>query len=479
MNADQTPEQVAPRSLDAIAAAFAARGLLATPEATRALDEARTRAALTLAAGDNGSSTAGLASAPFAGALLIELLVGRDADADADADALRGLAAELARLGVLQLALLREALRTPALLTLDPGQARLVALRALAVCAPVRHVSVFWQDSVGGAECRAHVGAGSSSPAARRLARALTAGEHGAFSTAGEMVGAAILRAGDPVAALVARCRRDATASAVAFLAEACAPLAVTLERDTRLASSATAERMLLQASERRLTRLGYDLHDGPLQELLLVGEDLALLRRQLAVVLEGRRGRELLGGRLDDLDARLLALERGLRGISSSVHSGVLVTQPFRDALRDLLEQFGARTGIDPTLECDGELDSISTSQRLAVLSVLGEALNNVREHGRANAVHVAIALTREGLRASVRDDGRGFEVESELIRAARNGRMGLAGMHERVRLLDGHCRVESRPGGPTEVTLALPRWQGSVVGADDGAAAAGAERR
>ena len=45
---------------------------------------------------------------------------------------------------------------------------------------------------------------------------------------------------------------------------------------------------MLLQASERRLTRLGYDLHDGPLQELLLVGEDLSLFRTQLAVVLEG-----------------------------------------------------------------------------------------------------------------------------------------------------------------------------------------------
>jgi signal transduction histidine kinase len=201
------------------------------------------------------------------------------------------------------------------------------------------------------------------------------------------------------------------------------------------------------------------------LQELLLVGEDLALFRRQLAIVLEGRRGKEVLGGRLDDLDARLVGLERGLRRISSSVHSDVLVGRPFRDALRDLLEPFEARSGIEPTLLCDGDLESISTSQRLAVLNVVGEALNNVREHGQASAVSVTITLDRDGLRARVRDDGRGFDVESELLRAARSGHMGLAGMHERVRLLDGHCRVDSRAGGPTEVTLALPRWRAPVA--------------
>jgi two-component system sensor histidine kinase DegS len=278
------------------------------------------------------------------------------------------------------------------------------------------------------------------------------------------MQAVAILRAGEPVGALVAR-RRGGRERTAAFLAEARTPLAAIVERESLLASNAASERMLLAASERRLTRLGFDLHDGPLQELLLVGEDLALFRRQLAIVLEGRRGKEVLGGRLDDLDARLVGLERGLRRISSSVHSDVLVGRPFREALRDLLEPFTARTGIEPTLRCDGDLESISTSQRLAVLNVVGEALNNVREHGEASAVSVTITLHRDGLRARVRDDGRGFDVESELLRAARSGHMGLAGMHERVRLLDGHCRVDSRAGGPTEVTLALPRWHAPVV--------------
>ncbi len=264
-----------------------------------------------------------------------------------------------------------------------------------------------------------------------------------------------------PAAALVARPARGAGAVTVALLAEAAAPLASILERETLLALGAASERALLQASERRLTRLGFDLHDGPLQELLLVGEELALFREQLGVVLEGRRGKELLGGRLDDLDARLLALERGLRRISSAVHAGVVDSRPFAEAFEHLLAPFEARTGFAPDARLDGDLDAISQSQRMAVLSVIGEALSNVREHSAASAVAISVVADADGLRARVWDDGRGFDVEAELLRAARRGHMGLAGVYERVRLLGGHCRIESRPGGPSEIAIALPRWQ------------------
>ena len=67
----------------------------------------------------------------------------------------------------------------------------------------------------------------------------------------------------------------------------------------------------------------------------------------------------------------------------------------------------------------------------------------------------------------AQIVDDGRGFEVAKTLIRAAKRGRLGLVGMGERVRLLGGSFDVDSRPGGPTSISLVLPRWQ-PVAAAD-----------
>jgi signal transduction histidine kinase len=218
----------------------------------------------------------------------------------------------------------------------------------------------------------------------------------------------------------------------------------------------------LLEAADRRLTRLGFDLHDGPLQELLLLGEDMRMFREQLASVLGAREEARLLRGRLEDLEARSVALERGLRQISAATGASAPTDQPFAEALRELVEAFAARTGIGPDVRVEGAPAGMSASQRIALLSVVGEALNNIREHGRTvSRVEIAIQLAADGVGARVRDDGCGFDVEAALLDAAQRGRIGLAGIYERVRLLDGECVVESKPGGPTTVSLKLPRWE------------------
>jgi signal transduction histidine kinase len=221
----------------------------------------------------------------------------------------------------------------------------------------------------------------------------------------------------------------------------------------------------LVEGGDRRLTRLGFDLHDGPLQELLLLGEDLRMFRGQLTSVLGEHERAELLRGRLDDLDARLIALEQGLRRISTAVHASFLAEGPFDQAVQELTDAFSQRTGLVPSLRVEGDPARMSPSQRIALLSVVREALNNVREHARdVHEVELEIAIDEDGVTARVHDDGCGFDVEAALLDAAQHGRIGLAGIHERVRLLGGECVVESKPGGPTVVSLTLPRWEPST---------------
>jgi signal transduction histidine kinase len=61
--------------------------------------------------------------------------------------------------------------------------------------------------------------------------------------------------------------------------------------------------------------------------------------------------------------------------------------------------------------------------------------------------------------------DDGRGFVVEDGMLQAGRAGRMGLAGMLERVRLLGGVCDIISAPGHGTTVSLTIARWVAQPV--------------
>jgi signal transduction histidine kinase len=112
-------------------------------------------------------------------------------------------------------------------------------------------------------------------------------------------------------------------------------------------------------------------------------------------------------------------------------------------------------------TLEVSGDLDSMTASQRIALYRIVQEGLSNVREHSGAKEVRIRVHESVRGTEAQIVDDGRGFEVAKTLIRAAKRGRLGLVGMGERVRLLGGSFDVDSRPGGPTTLSLLLPHWQ------------------
>jgi signal transduction histidine kinase len=376
--------------------------------------------------------------------------------------------------GLRSTALAREALRAPGVLTLGPAVAVEAQLGLLAAFAPLRDASLWTLAATGPATgrvcCVHHIGDSPPSRGMRALARALLAGETTETSARAELFGVCIERSHQPVAALVGRAAPRQRDRCRALMREALPTLGVVLERDAVLARNATSERALAQAGERRLTRLGFDLHDGPLQEIALLAEDLRLLREQLGHVLGDRAEAELMQGRLDDLHARLAALEMALRRISTSVHASVLADRPFATAVRELADGFASRTGIAPEITLDGDPTTLSPSQRIALLSVIQEALNNTREHSDASEVTIAVSVGATGVQARIADDGRGFDVEAALMRAARRGRIGLAGVHERVRLLGGQCQVASAPGGPTVISLVLPPWRPL-------AAAAGAE--
>jgi len=213
-------------------------------------------------------------------------------------------------------------------------------------------------------------------------------------------------------------------------------------------------------AAERSLSRLRFDLHDGPQQDVILLAEELRMFRVQLAGVIPDPSIRDRVLGRVDDLEARLVALEGNLRRISGSLLSPFSQHEPLPDAIAQLAGEFTARTHIEPEIELPGDLTGLSDSQEITLLAVMREALSNIREHSDAEHVSITLSNGRDGVRATVTDDGRGFDPDTALAAAASTGHLGLAGVYERARLLGGQINVDSRPGGPTVISVSLPAW-------------------
>jgi signal transduction histidine kinase len=367
--------------------------------------------------------------------------------------------------GITRIELARETLRAPELLAMAPGEGVRAQLAMLMALAPLRSLSLWRRDADGVISCMCHLGDVGPSRGEQHLAKQRLSGATVEPNPRGWLLGVPVGAAEKPIAALVGSGSPGDRELSHALLGESVPMLAAMLEREALMAQNAAVENALIEASERKLVRLGFDLHDGPIQDVAVLADDLRLFRDQLELMLGSSHDRDLVRGRIEDLDAQITSVDAELRRLSGEVQAAsILLNQPVRDALRQRVRAFAMRTGIKPRLSLSGNLNELSTSQQIALLNIVQEALSNIREHARASKVTISVSTGRDGVHAKIVDDGRGFEIEPTLMRAAREGRIGLLAMNERVRLLGGECRIESRPGGGTSVSVALKPWPPSL---------------
>jgi signal transduction histidine kinase len=319
-----------------------------------------------------------------------------------------------------------------------------------------------WTRTPGGLECVLALG-GDGRPSRRVRAEAkATLRQRSRLSLLGgsQLRSATVLRFGEAYAAIVGRVGSAEQSTAEAYLLQIAGALSPLIEREHLLEYSASREKTLIASAERRLMRLGFDLHDGPIQDVLALAADVQLLQKQVyPFILEEYR--EQAHGRFDDLTARLVELDRQLREIAHSLETKSVISRPLGEILHREVDTFSERSGIRAELEIRGDPDSLSSAQRITVFRAIQEALANVREHAGATSVAVRVRARRSAIELQIVDDGMGFEVERALAKAAQRGRLGLVGIGERVHMVGGSFELESQPGGPTSLKITLPRWE------------------
>jgi signal transduction histidine kinase len=104
---------------------------------------------------------------------------------------------------------------------------------------------------------------------------------------------------------------------------------------------------------------------------------------------------------------------------------------------------------------------DNLPDEHRTCIFRVVQEAVRNAARHSGARLVRIYLQQEALLIRASVQDDGKGFEPSQE------KG-LGIVGMEERVVHLGGRLRVESELGRGTIVSFDLPLPNGVSSGTD-----------
>jgi two-component system NarL family sensor kinase len=198
----------------------------------------------------------------------------------------------------------------------------------------------------------------------------------------------------------------------------------------------------VLDAEDRERRRLANWLHDGAVQNLIVVGQDLAEAERGELTALG--RAREVTRSTVSQLRNVLVDLHPGVAGGGLAPALQVMGEAQARQA------GFAVDVTVEPGVE--GVRDQL-------LLSVARELLINVAKHADAMKVELSVRRRERGVVLEIRDDGRGFDVARRADVVA-EGHIGLASCAERVESVGGRLEIDSFPGRGTCVRAELPSF-------------------
>ncbi len=214
----------------------------------------------------------------------------------------------------------------------------------------------------------------------------------------------------------------------------------------------------ILHVQEQERKRISRELHDEVGQALTAINTNLAMLQRNGAVETN------LLKQKIADTQGLLGQTMDTVHRFARELRPAMLDELGLLPALRSYMKAFAERTGLEVRFAASADAEHLDDEQKTVLFRVTQESLTNVAKHARATQVSVTLRKLKNEVQMQVRDNGKAFKVDQQPVANGKK-RLGLLGMQERVRLVNGHFAVKSAPGKGTTVSVGIPLKPGSLL--------------
>jgi PAS domain S-box-containing protein len=235
----------------------------------------------------------------------------------------------------------------------------------------------------------------------------------------------------------------------IAWEGDSVTQLGIVVQDVTGLKRAETAVRRLtgrlLQIRDDERRRLARDLHDSLGQTLTAAKMNLSYLGRDTSSMDE--RGRNAVMESRDLIDGSL----KEVRTLSHLLHPPMLDEVGLVPAIRWFASGFAERSTIQVDLDLPTDLARMRTELETAVFRTVQESLTNVHRHSGSATATVRVETEGDQLHVFVIDQGRGIAPERLSSRQDATLGVGLLGMRERLRQLQGEMEIISSGQGTT----------------------------
>ncbi|MFQ6020350.1 MAG: sensor histidine kinase, partial [Dehalococcoidia bacterium] len=198
-----------------------------------------------------------------------------------------------------------------------------------------------------------------------------------------------------------------------------------------------------------RIEAVSGELSDGIAQSVYMLTLN---LEKAAEVASEDQKLGQRLGRLVGLAKETLLEVRHYIFDLKPLLSGDVGLTGTIQGQIRE----FSAVSGLPVQFEAMGEERRVPLAAGSSLYRIAQEALANVYRHADASAIDVHLAFGEDLVCLEIRDDGRGFDVDSAQPASAR-GR-GLHNMYQRASELGGQVDIASAPGQGATVRVTLP---------------------
>lgn len=210
----------------------------------------------------------------------------------------------------------------------------------------------------------------------------------------------------------------------------------------------------LFAAQEDERKRIARDIHDDHCQRVT------ALILEARSLVKYSERHAPAIAPRVTRMAEQLSQILRDFRTLSHELHPRNLDDLSLATSARRLLDEVGEQAQFTTAFHEVDVPEKLPSTLTTCLYRLLQENLTNISKHAAATHVDVSLKGSGDAIHLTISDNGQGFNAEAVL--RDRRG-IGLVGMQERIRPLNGTVRVDSRPGMGTTVSVSVPMLRGT----------------
>lgn len=218
----------------------------------------------------------------------------------------------------------------------------------------------------------------------------------------------------------------------------------------------------LLHVREQEKKHIARELHDDLGQSLTALTMELSQLESTIGA--NDPEARERVRERVQVMRALVKSTFASLRRIASDLRPVMLDDLGLAAAVEWLVAGFVSRYGIDTDARI--EIGPAEPSKRVAttLFRVVQEALTNIAKHAQASKVQVHLSCTTTHCSLTVQDNGVGTTPDSIAKKLPMS--LGLQGIRERVRLLNGEVTITTRKQGGFRLEAKVPAEHPTLPG-------------